>query len=62
MSKRPEPCEQAVSVLVIGHTTCELIGDLQADNSVGQVIFIGKKWDVDFAVRYQALLCVMGKI
>lgn len=62
MSKRPEPCEQAVSVLVIRHTTCELIGDLQADNSVGQVIFIGKKQDVDFAVRYQALLCVMGKI
>lgn len=42
--------------------TCELVGDLQAENSVGQVIFIRKNQGVDFAVRYQALLCVMGKI
>jgi len=38
------------------------IGNLQAGNSVGQVVFIRKNWKVDFAIRHQALLCAIGKI
>lgn len=36
--------------------------NLQAGNSVAEVIFVRKNWEVDFAVRHQALMCAMGKI
>lgn len=64
-SKRPEPCEDTLLDLVTGPKTFER--SLEHQWSAGRDLcwtsyFIRRKWEVDFAVRHQALSCAIGKI